>query len=608
MSDITYTIGAKDQASAPMKKVESSMDRLEKSTKKLGETSKKSLAKVHVSFSTLAKATGVSIAASAAIKGLQSAYSSLISSVGAVNAAYDEQTEAVKGLETALRLNGESVEDLSPKFQAFASEMQALTGVGDEVTLGLMKQASMMGISADQLDDVAKSAIGLAEATGKDLNTALKMTADAMNGNFSVLKRSIPAIASAATEEEKLAAVQALASRGLEAKAESADRLAGMVERAQGALGDMREQFGALLAPIRMVAATGVKYFAEQITELLIPATEWVKSAFERMKPVFDGFRQVISVVVQVIKASFDAIVGVVTSFLGNFDTSASVFATIADFMISTAVSIGNGIIKAVTFMEVIFTNFGSVVHIAIDSVLLSYESYRADTEHLFVTALPAYVSWFADNFFNIIETAFNAVYTVITNNISKIIDTMKALWDWIASAGSSDLLGTLGEIAGRSYLEGFESSIGALPEIAERALTDREKQLQDRMGKTAADLANQFNEKFESRKIKLGDDMKLKLDTDLKLNLDSLGKNQKPDGLGGANDAALKATEGRLLARGPGSRRDDFMRRIADASESTANEVKSMSGSQMAMESEIRELRRDLGEKDSTTFVEVSP
>ena len=42
MADIKYVIGARDEATAPMQKVESSLDKLSKSTKKLDETAAKS--------------------------------------------------------------------------------------------------------------------------------------------------------------------------------------------------------------------------------------------------------------------------------------------------------------------------------------------------------------------------------------------------------------------------------------------------------------------------------------------------------------------------------------------------------------------------------------
>jgi hypothetical protein len=49
------------------------------------------------------------------------------------------QTEAVKGLEVALRLQGAAVDVESKRLQAFASDMQKLTGVGDESTIALMR-------------------------------------------------------------------------------------------------------------------------------------------------------------------------------------------------------------------------------------------------------------------------------------------------------------------------------------------------------------------------------------------------------------------------------------------------------------------------------------
>src|SRR5690606_38128169 len=122
-----------------------------------------------------------------------------------------------------------------------------LTGVGDEVTLGLMKQASMLGVNAEQLDDAAKAAIGLSEATGKSLDESIKIVNNSLAGEFGALGEVIPAMRQMTTEEEKLAAVLELSRRGLEAKTAASGTVAGMTDRASGAIGDLMESVGALL-------------------------------------------------------------------------------------------------------------------------------------------------------------------------------------------------------------------------------------------------------------------------------------------------------------------------------------------------------------------------
>jgi hypothetical protein len=131
---IDFVIGGKDQAKPAMASVEKSLERLEKKTDSLGSAT-----------SRLSRVTSVLAAAYVAVKGAVAA----IGGINALNAAYDQQAEAVKGLEVALGLQGASVDVESRRLQKFAGDMQKLTGVGDEVTIGLMKQASMLGVSAE---------------------------------------------------------------------------------------------------------------------------------------------------------------------------------------------------------------------------------------------------------------------------------------------------------------------------------------------------------------------------------------------------------------------------------------------------------------------------
>jgi hypothetical protein len=146
--------------------------------------------------------------------------------------------------------------------------------------------------------------------------------------------------------------------------------------------------------------------------------------------------------------------------------------------------------------------------------------------------------------------------FTVVTNHVQKIIDAFRALWDFIASGGTTDVLGQLGDIAGRSYLEGFESSLTDLPEIAGRKISEREKQLSDTVSQIGADLGAQFATKFAERAIKLGgvgDALSTEIDLSINKKIDDkLGIGSGLGGSKGGGDALLQASESRLLTRGP--------------------------------------------------------
>jgi hypothetical protein len=492
-----------------MSSAEQSLKRLEQSTDRVARSTR-ALTRLTVGITA---AYGAFKAAMAAMGGMS-----------AINAAYDRQADSVRGLETALRLQGEEVEGNSARLQGFASQLQQLAGVGDEATLALMKKASTLGITADQMEDATKATIGLSEATGMGLDASLRAVQQAMEGNFSMLERQVPALRGMATEEEKLAHVLDLANRGLLAKADASNTASGMSERASNALGDLMESVGALLAPLRMIVSQGIIVFAEAWMHILEPAVAMAKTAMENIGPVLDWLREKI-------------------------------------------VNHVNRVIAAFTFIEVIVTNLDSVWAMMAANAELRLRQLAGIVMHALTVEIPAYAGWFAENFVNLIRDGLTAAYMVVVNSVTNIIDAFQALWDFIASGGQTDILGSLGEIAGRSYLEGFESSLTSLPEIAERSITAREKELSEKIGQIGNDLGEQFATKFADRAIKLGEGVGDSLATDIDLAVnkkidDSLAK--KTGAGGAAGGATLSASESRLLTRGPANRQEDFLAMIA--------------------------------------------
>jgi hypothetical protein len=532
MPGIDFVIGGKDKASPPMAAVENQMKRLQDSTERMA-----------ASTSRLTKLTVGVTAAYAAFKGAMAALGGL----SAINAAYDTQADAVRGLETALKLQGDEVDGNSARLQAFASQMQALTGVGDEATIGLMKQASMLGVSTEQLDDAAKAAIGLSEATGKSLDESLKLVKNSLEGEFGAFGKIIPAIKTMATEEEKLAAILELSTRGLEAKADASNTVSGMADRANGALGDMMESVGALIAPFRILISQGIKTFAESMTTLMVPAVEYATAMLENIGPMMDWVKEK---VVQAI----------------------------------------NIMVGAFTFFEVVLTNLDSIWVAVVSQAELYMLQISGAVMHALTVTIPAYAMWFAENFVNLIRDGLMLAFTVVTNHVQKIIDAFRALWDFIASGGTTDVLGQLGEIAGRSYLEGFESSLTTLPEIAGRKITEREKQLAETIGQIGANLGEEFATKFEERAIKLGGvGDALSTEIDLTINKKINEKVGKPGG-----DAMLQASESRLLTRGPADKRGDLMEKILNKLNEIAPLLKNSEEANLIAASELARIQEN--------------
>ncbi|MFM7012443.1 MAG: hypothetical protein ACKO0Z_24470, partial [Betaproteobacteria bacterium] len=233
---IDFVIQGKDAAKPALSAVEAGLSRLE--TKIDG---------VAAATDRLTKVTGAIAAAYGLVKlGLEA-----LGGLGTINQAYDDAATAVSELNTAIRLQGKDVEAYGPKLQAFADEIQHLTGINDDATLGWMRQAALLGTAAEDLDDITKAAIGLAEATGTEASSAIRQLQSAQNGHFDSLMRVIPALRTMKTDEEKLTAVMEMASRGLEAKLVWSNKVAESGVHASTAIDKLTETVGAIIAPFR---------------------------------------------------------------------------------------------------------------------------------------------------------------------------------------------------------------------------------------------------------------------------------------------------------------------------------------------------------------------
>lgn len=482
---IDFVIGGKDKASPAMSSTENSMKRLEAATGKL-----------KTSTVSLMGAMAPLLAIYAAVK----AAMAFVGGVKAANEAFDAQTEAVRKLDNALKIRG--AQAMSGSMQAMAKEVQKVTGTSDNLVISLMQQAAGMGFAADRMDDAAKAALGLAQATGKDAAASMADLKAALEGNFEAFHAINPQIMYMRSNQEKMAAVLAIANQGLQEQAGDMNTVAGSGRRAESAMQSLKEMIGTVLAPFRVLINAGIEQFSNSIQEVLAPAVEYAKQLLANIGPVMQWVKE-----------------------------------RVVDGV--------NIIVGAWTFLEVILTNLAPVWDMVATAAELAMVKLEENFSYILGEVIPAVAKWFVDNFFNLMRDGLNAAYTVTINRITKMIDAFKALWDFIISGGQTDIAREIGEIAGRDLLEGFESSLTAFPEIAGRQITEREKDLADRIGSMGGRLGAEFAAKMKSRMVGVGETLESELAAVSKLDL----KARNAVVMQGIN-----VTEGRLLTRGSSS------------------------------------------------------
>jgi hypothetical protein len=528
---IDFIIGGKDKAGPAMDSVEKSLQRLEQKTNMLAS-----------STAALTKLTAGLAVAYGAIKSAMA----MIGGISAANAAYDEQAESIKGIETALRLQGEAIEPASSKLQQFADDVQAATGETDAHILAMMKQASLLGVGTSELEDMTKAGLGLAEVMGVDGASGMNMMRMATEGNFAAFGRMIPSIKAMATDEEKLAAVLELAAKGFESKATWANKTAETSAAASVSIDKLSEAVGAIVAPFRTLWNKGVSVLVNALSTALIPAVEYAESVLADIGPTLEWLERTITTMLGPAVRNISWLLeglGPILSWLGEHVKSAI-----------------DAMVEKFLWFQVVVTNLGSVWELITAHIELYLRQIVEAHKHVLVDVIPRYVMWFGENIVNLFKDAFNIVLSVFMNSSRMMGEILIELFKFVfqdMGEGSAALGERIGNILASGITRGFESSLTSLPEIAGRQITDREKELSDKIGKIGANLGDQFNDKMNAHLAGaggIGGDINTQIDLALnkaKAKEDEENKSKRKDGTFGAS---INAMESRLLTRGPAS------------------------------------------------------
>jgi hypothetical protein len=170
-----------------------------------------------------------------------------VGAIATVTKAFWEQARANVSLGLAIARQGLSAKEVLPVFQAFAAEMQKLTTIGDETTQRIMALGMNMGISAGQIEEATKAAIGMSKGLEIDLQSAMKLVAKASAGQTSELSRYGIVLDQSLTSQEKFAKVLELGA-GLFANATAeTEQTYGAFQQMKNAAGDLQERIGEVI-------------------------------------------------------------------------------------------------------------------------------------------------------------------------------------------------------------------------------------------------------------------------------------------------------------------------------------------------------------------------
>lgn len=234
----------RDELSAKVKGVQSTMERLEKTTKRNTtalQRAQKSLGGLQLKY--VAAAAGMAVFIRAARGALE---------------AQSKQEQAINSLNLALSNQGNLLPGTSKRLQEYASSLQRVTTFGDETILANQALLASFGMNEQQLKTSTKVALDFAAATGRDVKMAINLLGKAFVGETGELSRYGIIIDKNIPKSERFAEVmRQLEERfGGSAQAQVAT-FSGQMEQLSNAFGDTQEALGKFLGELASFGTGG---------------------------------------------------------------------------------------------------------------------------------------------------------------------------------------------------------------------------------------------------------------------------------------------------------------------------------------------------------------
>jgi hypothetical protein len=205
------------------------------------------------SFSSASKAASGIGAAFSALTGPVGialvAIGSVVATLNKVTSAASEQEDAVNRLNIALKASGDFSEEATKELQDYASELQKVSRVGDEVTLSnLALLKSLAPLTNEGLKQANTAAVNLSAALRIDLDSAIRLIGKAANGNVEAFKRYGIELQKGKTDAETFSnALDVINGRFGNASQKDVETFSGAIAQTGNAFSDVLEEVGAFV-------------------------------------------------------------------------------------------------------------------------------------------------------------------------------------------------------------------------------------------------------------------------------------------------------------------------------------------------------------------------
>jgi len=191
---------------------------------------------------------------------------------GQAMANYAEAEKAERALAASLAAAGDNATELVPKLKAVADAIQDETGADDDAVVAGMARLRLLGVTTDKLGEAARATIAL-KSVGLEETAAQKAVAMAMQGNYDMLARYVPALRMATTESEKQRIVADLLAKGYAQQKAVLGTTSGAWMLLKVRIGNVLDEIGKAIersfgiSDVLNKAGDAVKKFGERVSE-----------------------------------------------------------------------------------------------------------------------------------------------------------------------------------------------------------------------------------------------------------------------------------------------------------------------------------------------------
>ncbi|MCX7984651.1 MAG: hypothetical protein N3A63_07095 [Bacteroidetes bacterium] len=179
------------------------------------------------------------------LQGLSTILAALHSTYGAWIRESNAADAASAKLIQALKNQGLYTEALVNEIRAYAAARQEATGIDDDATIAIAGQLVAMGLHGQALKDAINATQDLATLMEGDLNSAVRVVADAFGGNTGMLGRYIKNLDEADIKNRGMVSIIEQLQRAVGGQAIAfANTAAGSLRKYEAAMNDLKQTFG----------------------------------------------------------------------------------------------------------------------------------------------------------------------------------------------------------------------------------------------------------------------------------------------------------------------------------------------------------------------------